>query len=152
MKSIFKRPIVDASLRAFSTFLLSAVAPAVSKGLAEKLNLFVQLLNPVVTGVIGTAISAMYFAERYFRRSNPALSGVFGVLKQFAGLIYLLFFAEMLTSINIPVTQVLYNSLTFISINYQPIITLAVIAFAVRMLQHSYQILFHEQLKEAGVN
>ncbi|MBS7247764.1 MAG: hypothetical protein QXW47_07760 [Candidatus Jordarchaeales archaeon] len=148
MKDQLNRPAVRAFLVASLTFLSTAVAPALGKSLAEQLNLFIQLLDPLLIGAIGTLMSVIVFLDNFFRRSKPALSGVLGALNNLVGLIYLLVFAEMLTSINIPVMQILYSSLTFVTINYQPVISLAIIAFATRMLRHSYQILFHEQLKE----
>lgn len=150
MKNQLNRPAARAFLMASLTFLLTAAAPALGKNLAERLNLFIQLLDPLLIGAIGTFMSVIVFLDNFFRRSNPALSGVLGALNNLVGLIYLLVLAEMLTSISIPVTQIIYSSLTFVTINYQPVISLAVIAFAARMLRHSYQILFHEQLKETA--
>lgn len=148
MRMRLGNPAVKASLMASITFLSLVVAPALGKGLAEKFNLYIQLLDPFKIGVIGTVMSVMVFFESFFRDSNPALSGVFGVFNNLTRIIYLLVFAEMLTSINIPSTQVLYNALTFVTINYQPVVSLAVAAFAAGMIRYSYQILFHEQLKK----
>ena len=148
MLSLFKKPIIDASFRASTTFLLSVIAPITGKNLAEKLNLYVRLFDPVTIAVIGSVITVFIFIERYFHHSNLAVSGVFGAFRHFVGIIYLIVFAEMLTSINIPTTQILYNAVTFISINYQPVITLAVAAFAARMIRYSYQIVFYEDLQK----
>jgi len=150
LKKQLDRPAVRALLMSSLTFLSTAVAPALGKSLAQRFNLFIQLLDPLVIGLIGAVVSVMVFLDNFFRRSNPVLSGVFGTLNNLIGLIYMLVFAEMLTSISIPVTQIFYSSLTFVTINYQPIVTLIIIVFVVRMLRHFYQILFHEQLKEVA--
>ncbi|MHA1263481.1 MAG: hypothetical protein ACTSSA_15645 [Candidatus Freyarchaeota archaeon] len=154
IKTILRNPLYTGTAYAIEYFIYFSVVPILGASILDNFGLIIQKLDPLMLIIFGAAIAILIFFQKALRRSHLRLSGASGIARYLVSLAYTIVIADMLRFIWVygSIWQLIYASTMWITVDYSFVIWVVIIAFIVRFVRYSYQIIFARDLQgEKGV-
>ncbi|WXG40076.1 MAG: hypothetical protein WED07_04515 [Candidatus Freyarchaeum deiterrae] len=159
-KTILRNPLYTGIVYGVEYFVTFSVVPLLVGSVAEQFGIIIQSFNSLILIIIGAGIATLIFFQKFLRRSHFRLSGGFGIARYLVSLGYTYVLFDMLHFIwvygsiyQILLSSILHSSsMTWITVDYSFVLWVVIIAFLIRFVRYSYQIIFASDLKgEKGV-
>ncbi len=154
IKTILRNPVYTGTAYAIEYFIFFSIIPIITFSIINNYGLILPDISVGLLLAFGGTLAVLIFFQKALRRSHIRLSGVSGIARYFASLVWVYVIASMLSSIWIygSLWQFLQGATTWATVDYSFIIWLVLFVFLIRFVRYGYQIVFAKDLQgEKGV-
>ncbi|MHA1721980.1 MAG: hypothetical protein ACTSXW_02785 [Candidatus Baldrarchaeia archaeon] len=121
-------------------FITWGYLPTLGNDVARHYGIYLLLFDKEMIMIIGFVVAVLAAIEKTFEVTQPAVSGVSGILRNIVALWYFFKFLEMITFIQLPALHI------NISVSYNLIKDLIVTSILLTIFKHVIQVSFSKYL------